>query len=122
MSTHIYFLPYNLHYLHISAHLMFNVYIYTYLPFILSTHLDLHTSTIFHSYPYLPLISSHRHPFYDVLGHPCLFLDANFNWTEKAENIKTMRSSCHRYRIFNINTSCEFFRFLGTLVRASGEQ
>ena len=117
MSTHIIYI-----YLHISAHLMFNVYIYTYLPFILSTHLDLHTSTIFHSYPYLPLISSHRHPFYDVLGHPCLFLDANFNWTEKAENIKTMRSSCHRCRIFNINNSCEFFRFLGTLVRASGEQ
>ena len=25
-----------------------------------------------------------------------MFLDANFNWTEKAENIKTMRSSSHR--------------------------
>ena len=64
------------------------MYIYTHLP---SFYLHIYI------YTHLPLItSSHPHPIPDVLGHPCLFLDANFNWTEKAENIKTMRSSSHR--------------------------
>ena len=72
----------------------FNVYIYTHLP---SFYLHIYI------YTHLPLITSSRnHSFLDVLGHPCLFLDANFNWTEKAENIKTMRSSSHRSRILNI--------------------
>ena len=124
MSTHIYFLPYNIHYLHISAHLMFNVYIYTYLPFILSTHLDLHTSTIFHSYPYLPLIS---HIFTSssilwctwtpLLVSRCKFQLDGESWEYQDDEVIMSPQQIYRVpnRIVNINTSCEFSRFLGTL-------